>query len=97
MTSMTEAHVRTLSNGQQSPRLALGMWQNPDGTTAENAVLWVLEFYPGYRHIDTAQVYDNESSVGRALAESGVPRDEVLVRTKFNPSARILLRNQSAV
>ena len=43
MTSMTGAHVRTLANGQQIPRLALGLWQNPAGSTAENAVLWAVE------------------------------------------------------
>jgi hypothetical protein len=43
---------------------------------------------PGYRQIDTAQVYDNETSVGRVLAECGVPRDEVFVRIRFNPSRK---------
>jgi diketogulonate reductase-like aldo/keto reductase len=92
MSSPTEAHVRTLSNGQQIPLLALEMWQVPDGSTAENAVLWALEL--GYRHIDTAQVYGNEGSIGRALAQSGVPRDQVFVTTNFNfsrkhPSAEV--------
>jgi len=67
MSSMTEAHVRTLSNGQDIPLLALGMWQVPDGPTAENAVRWALEL--GYRHIDTAQVYGNEPSVGPTPAQ----------------------------
>ena len=40
----------------------------------------------GYRHIDTAQAYGNEESVGRALRDSGVPREEVFVTTKFNPA-----------
>src|SRR5579859_6461734 len=84
MSSMAEAHVHTLSNGQVIPLLALGMWQVPDGPTAENAVRWALEL--GYRHIDTAQVYGNETSVGRALAKTGVPRDQLFVTTKFNPS-----------
>ena len=69
MSSATEAHVRTLSDGVEIPLLALGMWQISDGPTAENAVRWALEL--GYRHIDTAQVYENEVSVGRALAKSG--------------------------
>lgn len=86
MSSTTEAHVRTLSNGQRIPRLALGMWQVQDGPTAENAVLWALEL--GFRHIDTAQVYGNEGSIGRTLAQIGVPRDQVFVTTKFNPSRR---------
>src|SRR5918994_2188014 len=41
---------------------------------------------PGYRHVDTAQAYGNEESVGRALRDSGVPREEVFVTTKFNPA-----------
>jgi diketogulonate reductase-like aldo/keto reductase len=48
-----------------------------------NAVRWALEL--GYRHIDTAQAYGNEESVGRALRESGVPREEIYVTTKFYP------------
>jgi diketogulonate reductase-like aldo/keto reductase len=86
MSSATEAHVRTLSNGQEIPLLALGTWQIPDGPTAENAVRWALEL--GDRDIDTAQVYGNETSVGRALAESGVPREHLFVTTKFNPSRK---------
>jgi 2,5-diketo-D-gluconate reductase A len=50
-------------------------------------VQWALEL--GYRHIDTAQVYGNETSVGRALAKSGVPRDQLFVTTKFNPSRKV--------
>jgi len=77
-------NVRALSDGHQIPLLALGMWQVPDGAASENAVSWALEL--GYRHIDTAQVYGNETSVGRALARSGVLREEIFVTTKFNPS-----------
>ena len=51
-----------------------------------NAVRWALEL--GYRHVDTAQAYGNEESVGRALRESGVPREEVFVTTKFHPRRR---------
>src|SRR5260370_33270149 len=51
-----------------------------------NAVRWALEL--GYRHIDTAQAYGNEHSVGIALRESGVPRDEVFLTTKFFPAHR---------
>jgi diketogulonate reductase-like aldo/keto reductase len=65
------------------PRLALGVWQVPDGPECENAVRWALEL--GYRHIDTAQAYENESSVGRAIAASGVPRVEIFITTKFFP------------
>ena len=51
----------------------------------EEAVRWALE--PGYRHIDTAQAYGNEASVGRALRDSGVPRADVFITTKFYPRA----------
>jgi 2,5-diketo-D-gluconate reductase A len=51
-----------------------------------NAVRWALDL--GYRHIDTAQAYGNEGSVGRALRDSGVPRDEVFVTTKFYPARK---------
>ena len=86
MSSMTETHVRSLANGHLIPLLALGMWQVPDGSTAENAVVWALIL--GYRHIDTAQVYGNEPGVGRALAQSRLPRDNVFVATEFNPSRK---------
>jgi diketogulonate reductase-like aldo/keto reductase len=75
------AHV--LADGQQMPMLGLGMWQVPDGAACVNAVRWALDL--GYRHIDTAQAYGNEDSVGRALRDSGVPRDQVFLTTKFDP------------
>jgi 2,5-diketo-D-gluconate reductase A len=59
------------------------VWQVPNGPEAENAVRWALEL--GYRHIDTAQAYGNEESVGKALRDSGVPREEVFITTKFFP------------
>jgi len=75
-----------LADGNQIPQLGLGVWQVPDGPTTVNAVRWALEL--GYRHIDTAQVYGNEQSVGRALRESGIAREQVFVTTKFNPSRK---------
>src|ERR1700745_1480590 len=75
-----------LADGSQLPMLGLGVWQGPDGPACENAVRWALEL--GYRHIDTAQAYGNEASVGKALRESGVPRDEVFITTKFNPARK---------
>lgn len=75
-----------LADGQQIPFLALGVWQVPDGSDCEKSVQWALE--AGYRHIDTAQGYGNERSVGRAVRSSGIPRDEVFLTTKFNPSLR---------
>ncbi len=82
----TDARTHALVDGNQIPLLGLGVWQVPNGPTTVNAVRWALEL--GYRHIDTAQIYGNEESVGRALRESGIPRDQVFITTKFNPSRK---------
>jgi 2,5-diketo-D-gluconate reductase A len=76
----------TLADGKEIPLLGLGVWQVADGTECVNAVRWALEL--GYRHIDTAQAYGNEESVGRALRDSGLRRDEVYITTKFYPGHR---------
>jgi diketogulonate reductase-like aldo/keto reductase len=68
------------------PLLGLGVWQLANGPECENAVRWALEL--GYRHIDTAQLYRNEESVGRALRDSGIPREQVFLTTKFLPARR---------
>ncbi|HWT26090.1 MAG TPA: aldo/keto reductase [Solirubrobacteraceae bacterium] len=78
--------ARALVDGNEIPLLGLGVWQVPEGRECEDAVRWALE--AGYRHIDTAQAYGNERSVGRAIRDSGVPRDEVFVTTKFLPNRR---------
>jgi diketogulonate reductase-like aldo/keto reductase len=75
-----------LADGNQLPMLGLGVWQVPDGATCDSAVRWALEL--GYRHIDTAQAYGNEASVGKALRDSGVPRDQVFITTKFYPGRK---------
>jgi diketogulonate reductase-like aldo/keto reductase len=75
-----------LADGNEMPLLGLGVWQVPDDATCVNAVRWALEL--GYRHIDTAQAYGNEESVGKALRESGVPREEVFITTKFYPARK---------
>jgi 2,5-diketo-D-gluconate reductase A len=80
----TDGRARILADGHEMPLLGLGVWQVPNGPECENAVRWALEL--GYRHIDTAQAYGNEESVGRALRDSGVPRDEVFLTTKFYPA-----------
>ena len=79
-------HARVLADGNKVPLLGLGVWQVPDGPECVNAVRWALDL--GYHHIDTAQAYGNEESVGRALRESGVAREQVFVTTKFNPSGK---------
>ncbi len=81
-----DGRVRQLADGAQMPTLGLGVWQVPDGPECENAVRWALEL--GYRHIDTAQAYGNEGSVGRALRDSGVPREQVFITTKFYPARK---------
>jgi diketogulonate reductase-like aldo/keto reductase len=73
----------TLPGGAQMPLLGFGTWQIK-GDDAVRATSAALE--AGYRHLDTATVYGNEGEVGRALAESGLPRDEVFVTTKFPPN-----------
>ncbi len=70
----------TLNNGVAMPWLGLGVFKAKKGEEVEQAISWALE--AGYRHIDTAAVYDNEESVGRAIARSGVARDEIFVTTK---------------
>ena len=81
-----DTRVRRLGDGNELPLLGLGVWQVPNGVECVNAVRWALEF--GYRHIDTAQAYGNEESVGQALRESGVPREQVFITTKFYPRRR---------
>ena len=85
-----DGHGRILADGTVMPLLGLGVWQVPDGPTCVHAVRSALEL--GYRHIDTAQAYGNESSVGQALRESGIARDEVFITTKFHPGRRDPLR-----
>jgi diketogulonate reductase-like aldo/keto reductase len=81
-----DERVRVLADGTRIPLLGLGVWQVPDGPETENSVRWALEL--GYRHIDTAQAYGNEESVGRALRDSGVPREQVFLTTKFYPARK---------
>ena len=69
----------TLNNGVKMPVLGFGVYQIPPSDT-ERAVSEALEV--GYRHIDTAAVYKNEEAVGKAIAASGIPRDELFVTTK---------------
>ncbi|HEX4009321.1 MAG TPA: aldo/keto reductase [Solirubrobacteraceae bacterium] len=83
---ITDGQRVRLADGNTIPALGLGVWQVPDGPECVNAVRWALE--AGYRHIDTAQAYGNEASVGQALRESGVARDEVFITTKFFPRHR---------
>jgi diketogulonate reductase-like aldo/keto reductase len=77
-----DGRARILADGYPMPILGLGVLHMPEGPTCVNAVRWALDL--GYRHIDTAQSYGNEASVGRALREARVPRDELFITTKFD-------------
>jgi len=74
----------TLNNGAAMPRFGLGVYQTPIGAPTENAVKWALA--AGYRHVDTARLYKNEVSVGKAIRESDVAREDVFVTTKLWPT-----------
>jgi 2,5-diketo-D-gluconate reductase A len=71
-----------LPGGGAWPLVGFGTWQLR-GEECYQAVVAALE--AGYRHLDTAAMYRNEHEVGRALRDSGVPREEVFVTTKYNP------------
>lgn len=73
-----------LNDGAQIPVFGLGVWRIPEGRETEKAVRIALE--SGYRLIDTAKLYRNEQSVGKAIRESGIPREEIFVTTKLWPS-----------
>lgn len=70
-----------LNNGTSIPCVGYGTWQMPDDTVGYKAVRAALD--AGYRHIDTAAVYGNEETVGRAIKDSGIPRKELFVTTKL--------------
>jgi 2,5-diketo-D-gluconate reductase A len=76
----TADHQVTLNNGVRMPIIGFGVYQIPPEQT-ESAVTDALA--AGYRHIDTAAAYVNEEAVGRAIAASGIPRDQLFVTTKL--------------
>ena len=73
-----------LNDGNTIPQFGMGVYQVPEGEETVNAVAEALKL--GYRHIDTAHAYQNERSVGRAIRESGIPREEIFVTSKLWPS-----------
>lgn len=79
MTALQEEF--TLSNGLRMPKIGFGTWQITDASEAYGATSSALAC--GYRHIDTARVYGNEDSVGRAVRDSAIPRSEVFVTSKL--------------
>lgn len=78
MKKLTDSY--TLANGVNIPCVGFGTWQAPNGEVAVKAVTAALR--AGYRHIDTAAIYKNEESVGQALVESGIAREEIFLTTK---------------
>lgn len=72
---------RKLNNGIEIPALGLGVYRMDDEKEAYNSIRKAIDL--GYRHIDTAKVYENEETVGRAIRESGVDREEFFVTTKL--------------
>jgi 2,5-diketo-D-gluconate reductase A len=72
----------TLNGGTSLPLVGFGTWQLR-GNRAYEAVRYALEV--GYRHLDTATIYGNEAEVGRAVRDSGLPREEVFITTKLPP------------
>ncbi|MFF8601324.1 aldo/keto reductase [Streptomyces sp. NPDC015232] len=80
MHSPVNAPTVKLNNGVETPQLGFGVFQVPDDETTA-AVTAALE--AGYRSVDTAAIYGNEAGVGRALAASGIPREELFVTTKL--------------
>jgi diketogulonate reductase-like aldo/keto reductase len=71
----------TLRHGVVIPLLGFGTWQIKDGEEAYASTLAALA--AGYRHIDTAAAYRNESSIGRAIKDSGIPRGQLFITTKL--------------
>ncbi|MBP5607388.1 MAG: aldo/keto reductase [Lachnospiraceae bacterium] len=78
---MDQKDTYRLSNGVNIPCIGFGTWQTPNGEVAVEAVKSAIR--AGYTHIDTAQGYGNEESVGRAIRESGVKREELFITTQL--------------
>jgi diketogulonate reductase-like aldo/keto reductase len=79
-TNVTTASL-PLNTGARIPQVGLGVWQSPRGAGTRDAVSAAIRL--GYRHVDTARIYGNESDVGDAVRASGVPRDQIFVTTKL--------------
>jgi len=84
MESVESSHVVTLSNGVSMPTVGLGTFKVDEGDVVEVVKAAVLEH--GYRHLDTAKVYENEEKIGEALQQcfaAGIKREEMFVTTKL--------------
>lgn len=78
---MTQQTYVRLNSGYDMPQMGLGVFMIPEGEATVQAVGTALDL--GYRQIDTAHAYQNERSVGRAVKESGIPREEIFITTKL--------------
>ncbi len=78
---MTDQLYMTMNDGHKIPVVGLGTWKSEPGETTYKAVLDSIN--AGYRHIDTARAYDNESDVGRAVKDSETGRKELFITTKL--------------
>ena len=76
--------VVKLNNGVEMPRFGLGTFLQPSDEVCEQSCLTALK--AGYRHIDTAHAYNDEKGVGRAVKESGIPREEIWITSKLWPT-----------
>lgn len=79
---MAQTYI-TLNNDITMPQFGMGVYMVPDGEPTYDAVREALKL--GYRHIDTAHAYQNERSVGKAVKDSGIPREEIWITTKLWP------------
>lgn len=79
MKSLKDYYV--LHNGVKIPCVGFGTWQIPEGKQAYDSVRYALDV--GYRHVDTASGYGNEKSVGAAIKDSGIPREEIFLTSKL--------------
>merc|ERR1719272_1865773 len=77
---MTQTYI-ILNDGNRMPMFGLGVFKAEPGQSTYSAVACALK--SGYRHIDTAAYYRNEADVGRAIKDSGVPREQIFVTTKL--------------
>ena len=84
MSVLTDTY--TLNNGDRIPKIGFGTWLLKDGDECYNAVADALRL--GYRHIDTARAYYNEASVGRAVHDSGMAREDIYVTSKLPAEAK---------
>ena len=70
-----------MNNGKDIPQIGLGLWLNKNEQGCRDSVKYAIE--AGYRHFDTAQIYENEQYLGQALTENSVKRNEVFITTKI--------------